>query len=147
VTRYLLDTNIISDPLKPQPSRALEEWMRGQAGNDLFIATLTIAELWRGVLQRAAGRRRRELEAWFTGSSGPEALFRGRILTFDIAAALEWARLMAEGSASGRSRSAVDMVIAAIAVANNCVVASANERHFGGVVPFVNPLRDQGKSA
>jgi predicted nucleic acid-binding protein len=142
VTRYLLDTNILSDPLRPQPSAVLEKWMQGQAGQDLFIATLTIAELWRGVLQRTPGRRRRELEDWFASPSGPQALFSGRILSFDLSAAMEWARLMAEGSASGRPRSALDMVIAATAVANDCMVATANERHFDGVVPFINPLRE-----
>jgi predicted nucleic acid-binding protein len=140
LTRYLLDTNIISETLKPQPSPSLGRWMQDQSGNDLFVATLTIAELWRGVLERVPGRRR-QLEEWFAGPSGPEALFRGRILPFDLAAAIEWARLMAEGTAIGRPRSALDMVIAAIAAANQCIVATANERHFDGIVPFVNPLR------
>jgi toxin FitB len=142
VTRYLLDTNVISDPLRLQPSAALEKWMRAQVGQDLYIATLTIAELWRGVLQRAPGRRRRDLEDWFAGASGPEALFSGRILSFDLSAAMEWGRLMAEGATSGRPRSALDMVIAAIAITNNCVVATANERHFDDIVPFINPLRE-----
>jgi toxin FitB len=147
VTRYLLDTNIISDPLKPEPSAALEAWMQDQAGSDLFVATLTIAELWRGILQRTGGRRRRQLEAWFTGPSGPESLFRGRILDFNLPSAMEWARLMAEGSIAGRPRSALDMVIAAIAMANDCVVVTANERHFEGVVAFINPAREQAADA
>jgi predicted nucleic acid-binding protein len=119
--------------------------MEDQVGSDLFIATLTIAELWRGILQRSPGQRRDKLAAWFAGPTGPEALFNGRILTFDLVAAKEWARLMAEGSTFGRPRSALDMVIAAIAVANDCVVATANERHFESVVPFINPLRERAE--
>ena len=141
MTRYLLDTNVLSDPLRPRPSAAISEWVQNQVASELFISTFTIAELWRGVLERVPGRRRRELEIWFTGPGGPEALFQGRILPFDLAASLEWARLMAEGAATGRPRSGLDMLIAAIAAANDCVVVTVNERHFQGAVEFFNPLR------
>jgi predicted nucleic acid-binding protein len=64
----------------------------------------------------------------------------GYILPFDEAAALVWARLMAGGTTMGRPRSALDMIIAAVAEANDCVVATNNERDFAGVT-IVNPLR------
>lgn len=140
MTRYLLDTNIISNITKATPSEALMAWMADQADDDLFIATLTIAEVWRGVLEKPRGRKRRELERWFDGPEGPRALFAGRILPFDESAALVWARLMAEGTATGRPRSALDMVIAAVAEANGCVVVTDNERDFAGT-PSLNPLR------
>ncbi|HYB57056.1 MAG TPA: type II toxin-antitoxin system VapC family toxin, partial [Alphaproteobacteria bacterium] len=60
---------------------------------------------------------------------------------FDERAALAWARLMAEGTAAGRPRSALDMVIASTAVANGCTVVSFNDRHFRDVVEFINPAR------
>jgi len=88
----------------------------------------------------AGGQRRRGLEIWFTGSQGPQALFRDRILSFDERAAIEWGRIMAEGRIAGHPRSPFDMLIAATAVANDCVVVTANERHFQDVVEFVNPL-------
>jgi toxin FitB len=65
VTRYLLDTNILSDTLKPRPNSAITSWLESQTSEDLFISTFTVAELWRGVLQRAPGRRRQELHSWF----------------------------------------------------------------------------------
>jgi predicted nucleic acid-binding protein len=141
VTRFVLDTNIISNVTKPVPAPALTRWMAEQADEDLFITSLTIAEIRRGVLELPAGRRRRELEDWFAGPEGPQVLFAGRVLPFDEAAALVWARLMAEGTARGRPRSALDMVVAATAEANGCVVATDNEKDFAGVA-FVNPLRD-----
>ncbi len=141
MTRYLLDTNIVSEAIKPQPAPTIARWIQRQAGIDLFIATLTIAEIWRDILEMVDGRRRRELETWFAGPEGPQILFAGRILPFDLRAAMEWARIMAEGTAAGRPRSAIDMVIAATAAANQCVVATANERHFQGAVEFINPLR------
>jgi predicted nucleic acid-binding protein len=140
VTRYLLDTNIISNATKPAPSEALVAWMAERADEDLFVSSLTIAEVRRGVLEKPAGRKRRELESWFSGPEGPQALFAGRVLPFDETAALIWARLMAEGTATGRPRSALDMIIAAVAEANDCIVVTDNERHFAGV-KVVNPLR------
>ena len=140
MTRYLLDTNIISDVTKPAPSARLISWMERQGDEDLFISSLTVAEIYRGVLGKPAGKKRRELERWFAGPDGPQALFSGRVLPFDEAAGLVWARLMAEGAVHGRPRSALDMVIAATAEANDCVVATDNEQHFAGIT-ILNPLR------
>ena len=140
MTRYLLDTNIISEALKPRPSPKVAGWLQGQDDTDLFIAALTIAEIWRGVLTTPGGRRRSGLEIWSSGTQGPQALFRDRILSFDERAAIEWGRIMAEGRLAGRPRSPLDMLVAATAVANDCVVVTANERHFQDVVEFVNPL-------
>lgn len=138
--RYLLDTVIISEATKLRPSPGLTEWLGEQVDIDLFISTLTVAEIKRGILEKKPGRKRRSLEVWFQGSEGPQALFRGRVLPFDERAAIEWGRLMAEGTARGRPRSALDMIIAATARANECVVVTANERHFQDAVEFLNPL-------
>jgi predicted nucleic acid-binding protein len=138
--RYLLDTNIISNVVKPSPSEDLLAWMAEQKDEDLFISSLTVAEIRRGVLEKPAGKRRDQLEAWFSGPEGPQALFAGRVLPFDEGAALIWAWLMADGKSSGRSRSALDTIIAAVAKANGCVVVTDNERDFEGV-EIINPLR------
>lgn len=140
MTRYLLDTNIISNVTKPNPSATLLDWMAERADDDLFISALTVAEIRRGVLEKPAGRKRALLEAWFTGPEGPQALFAGRVLPFDEKAGLIWAQLMADGTAQGRPRSALDMMIAAVAAANDCVVVTDNERDFTGL-KLVNPLR------
>ena len=140
MTRYLLDTNIISNVVKPAPSEPLLAWMGDQADEDLFVSALTVAEVRRGILEAPEGRRRRALEAWFSGPEGPSALFAGRVLAFDERAALAWARLMAEGTARGRPRSALDMIVAAVAEANACVVVTDNERDFAGI-EIINPLR------
>ena len=140
MTRYLLDTNIISNVVKPQPSEPLLAWMAAQRDDDLFIASLTVAEIRRGILEKPRGKKREALDAWFVGPEGPQALFSGRILSFDDKAGLIWARLMAEGKAAGRPRNALDMIIAAVAGAMDCVVVTNNEKDFAGI-PFVNPMR------
>ena len=139
--RYLLDTNIISNIVKPAPSESLLAWMAERDDQDLFITSLTIAEIWRGILEKPAGKRRDQLEAWFVGPEGPEALFAGRVLPFDEKAALVWARLMAEGKLKGRPRSALDTIVAAVAEANGCVVVTDNEKDFIDI-EIINPLRD-----
>lgn len=140
MTRYLLDTNIVSNLIKPSPSESLVAWMEIRPNQSLFISSWTIAEIARGVLTAPRGRKRQRLEEWFQGAEGPPALFAGRTLVFDNAAALIWARLMAEGHSAGRSRSPLDMIIAAIAEAQDCVLVTDNERDFSGV-PFINPMR------
>jgi toxin FitB len=111
-----------------------------QANDDLFISCLTAAEIRCEILERPVGRKRKELERWFSGPEGPLALFAGRVLAFDEKAALVWARLMAEGMAKGRPRSPLDMIVAAVAEANDCVVVTENERDFAGR-KIVNPVR------
>jgi toxin FitB len=138
--RYLLDTNILSNITKPKPSELLVAWLAERIDQDLFIASLTVAEIRRGVLEKPAGKRRDQLEAWFSGPEGPQALFAGRVLPFDEKAGLVWAQLMADSKHRGRPRSALDTIIAAIAEANDCVVVTANERDFDGVT-VINPIR------
>jgi predicted nucleic acid-binding protein len=138
--RYLLDTNILSNITKPAPSEALLAWMADQTDTDLFISSLTVAEIRRGVLEKPAGKKRDQLEAWFTGPEGPQALFADRILAFDEKAGLIWARLMADGKANGRPRSGFDTIIAAVAEANGCVVVTDNERDFEDI-EIINPIR------
>ena len=139
MSRYLLDTNIISNATKPVPSEALVAWMNRQADEDLFISSLTVAEIRRGILEKPAGKKRTELERWFSGPEGPQSLFAGRVLPFDERAGLAWARLMAEGTSGGRPRRPLDMIVAAVAEVNDCPVVTENERDFAGL-KIVTPL-------
>lgn len=138
--RYLLDTNIISNITKPAPSESLLTWMAQQTDESLFIATLTIAEIRRGLLEMPKGKRRDQLDAWFMGPEGPQSLFSGRVLAFDEKASLIWARLMADGKTRDQPRSALDTIIAAVAEANQCIVVTDNEKDFPGV-ETINPMK------
>lgn len=139
MTRYLLDTNVISNVVKPSPPEPLLAWMADRDDADLYIASLTVAEIWRGILQTPSGRKHKALATWFTGPEGPQALFAGRVLPFDERAGLQWAQLMADGKSRGRPRNALDMIIASIARSNDCIIVTDNEKDFADI-EFVNPL-------
>jgi hypothetical protein len=76
VTRYLLDTNIISHAVKPRPLESLMSWMSTRHDEDLFIASLTVAEIRRGILEKPRGKKRDVLDKWFSGSDGPHPVVR-----------------------------------------------------------------------
>jgi predicted nucleic acid-binding protein len=92
------------------------------------------------LLEKPAGKKCKELERWFAGPEGPQALFAGRVLPFDEKAALVWARLMARGTATGRPRSPLDMIVADMAEANDCLVGTDNENDFPRL-KIIKPLR------
>jgi predicted nucleic acid-binding protein len=114
--------------------------MADQSDHDLHISSLTVAEIRRGILEKPKGKKRDELESWFAGAEGPQSLFSGRVLPFDERSALAWARLMSEGRMAGKPRSDFDMIVAAIAEVNDCVLVTDNEKHFPGIA-VLNPLR------
>ena len=140
MTRYLLDTNIVSELARKEASPSLLTWMASQSLDDLFISSMTLGEIQRGILLLPQGRKREDLRRWFEGPDGLLSLFAGRIIAFDHRAALIWARLMAEYRLSGRPKSPFDVIISAVGEANGCVIVTANERDFQNV-PYVNPMK------
>jgi toxin FitB len=141
LNRFLLDTNVISDAIRASPSPQLRDWMMARADDELFTSALNIAEIERGILRLPAGKKRRGLETWFNGPTGPSRIFEGRILPFDEQAGSAWAKLMADGERQGNRRNPLDMIVAAIALVHDCVVVTQNERDFAELA-FFNPLRD-----
>lgn len=136
---FLLDTNIVSDAIKPRPNDALARWIMDQIDHELFLSAVSVGEIRRGVLELPAGRKRTSLEQWYAGPRGPLGMFGARILAFDARTAECWADLTAEGRRTGRPRSPIDMMIAATAIVNGLTVVTLNERDFNGVVAHLNP--------
>ena len=133
----LLDTNVVSEPLKPQPDPAVVQWMNAQATRELFLPAIVAAELHYGWAILPEGRRRT-----MTGDliERVVAQFGDRVLTFDLAAAAEYGRIMAAARAAGVGMSVLDGQIAAIARAHQAILATRNVRHFERTgVALVNP--------
>lgn len=137
MTKYLLDTNIISNGIKKIPDAKLMSWLVKQPNDNLFISAISIGEIKNGILKMPKGKRRNELLAWFEGTSGQDDaqlgvidFFDGRILPFDTYAAQIWAQYMSQGAISGYNRLVIDTMIGAIAKANNCIIVTFNDKDF-----------------
>lgn len=134
----ILDTNVLSELLRPSPASQVEAWLSAQDGTQVYFTAIGEAELRHGVAIMPAGKRRAELSNAIEGMLGDD--FRGRILPFDRAAARAYASIAAERRAAGRPISQFDCQICAIARANDAVIATRNTADFEGCgVVLVDP--------
>jgi predicted nucleic acid-binding protein len=134
----LLDTNVVSEPLRSAPEARVIEWIDAQPLETLFLSAVTVAELRAGVALLPAGKRRDGLQESLERRVLP--LFAGRVLPLDLACTLAYADLMARARTAGVSIATADGYIAAIAAANGFVVATRDTAPFetAGVV-VINP--------
>ena len=134
----ILDTNVLSEPLKPMPASAVLDWLDRQVPQTLYLTTVNLAELLAGIEVLPQGRRRTELQHALTTKVIP--LFEGRILSFDQAAAQAFARINASAQVVGNPISFADGAIAAIASAQGFILATRNVRDFKGTgIELINP--------
>lgn len=138
VSGIILDTNVISEPTRQEPDQRVCGWIETHRGEDLYLTSTVIAELAQGILRFAAGRRRDDLERWLDMLIA--RAFVGRILTFDVEAALIYGRLVADARTLGRSPKMGDAQIAAVAWREGMTVATRNVADFRDLqVAVVNP--------
>jgi predicted nucleic acid-binding protein len=124
----VLDTNVLSESLRPKPSSKVLEWMRSQPIAALFTTTITEAELYYGIALLPQSKRRRSLES----AVGPIFAqdLAGRVLPFDSAAAREYADIAATRRRAGQPISEADARIAAIVRSRGAVWATRNAEDF-----------------
>jgi predicted nucleic acid-binding protein len=135
---YLLDTNVLSETMKPRPSAALASWMRAQPLQFLFTAAICQAEILVGIAIMPKGRRRSELEAMAKLIFAQD--FEGRILPFDAEAANAYAQLFAIRRQSGRPIGTPDLIVAATAYAHDAAIVTRDVGGFEGCgLALVNP--------
>jgi toxin FitB len=123
----LLDTNVVSEAMKPVPHPSVRDWLDAQAAETLFLSSVTIAELLFGIGALPSGKRRDNLAATLDGVL---ELFAARILPFDTEAARRYADLAVKARATGKGFPTPDGYIAAIAAAHGCTVASRDTSAF-----------------
>lgn len=134
----LLDTNIVSELLRPSPAPAVLDWVSARDGDSLYLSTVTEAELRYGVAILSNGRRKDALAALVESVLHED--FAGRILAFDGPAAAAYARIGADRKAVGRPISQFDCQIAGIARANAMALATRNQRDFEGCgIELIDP--------
>jgi predicted nucleic acid-binding protein len=133
----ILDTNLVSEPLKPKPAAVVLEWLDRQAPETLFITTITLAELQAGVEVLPTGKRRTALQAVTTELV---AGFEGRVLSFDQDSARAFGRVIAGTQAAGNPIHFADGAIAAIAAMRGFMLATRNIRDYKGAgIELIDP--------
>lgn len=134
----LLDTNVISEPLRPTPEARVIEWIDAQPLETLFLSAVTVAELRAGVALLPSGKRRTGLQENLEKRVLP--LFAGRVLPLDLACTPDYAELMAKARTTGVAIATADGYIAAIAAANGFAVATPDTAPFEAAgVAVINP--------
>lgn len=136
--KYLLDTNVVSEWVKPQANAGLTAWLSGADEDALFLSVVTIAELKRGAERLPAGRRRKAIETWLHRDI--LLRFERRILPVDVAVAEAWGRVTARCEDIGRPIGSMDAFIAAAAELHDLVLVTRNDGDFRPVLKsVVNP--------
>lgn len=135
--RYLLDTCLLSELVKPVPEPSVTDWMSKRKASELFASALTFGELHRGVVRKALSKRRSELEEWLQAL---EASFENQLLSFTPETGRLWAKMCAQAEAKGRTLAVMDSLIAATALEHGLILVTRNVADFSSTgVTLLNP--------
>ena len=142
----VLDTNVLSEVLRPSPSKQVLDWLEGQEADTVYITAITQAEMLYGIEVLPQGRRKRHLAAALAQIFSEE--FRGRVLPFDEECPAPFAKIVAMRRASGHPISQSDAMIAAIARSRGAVVATRNSIDFVDCgLRLVNPWEEEKRAS
>jgi len=135
---FLLDTNIPSELVRPQPEPKLKTWVAAQDLGTLSISAVSFGELRKGIVLLSPGKRRAELETWM--ETDLSLLFFGRILPVTRSVAERWGVLEAQRQLAGRPLNVPDGQIAATALEHSLTVVTRNVKDFADLgVTIFNP--------
>lgn len=138
MTGFLLDTNLISEFIKPLPDVAVMDWLNGQPESNLFLSVLTMGEVLEGIEVLPEGRRRRQLDTWYRTELAVR--FAHRTLDVDLAVCEQWSRCTAMRARRGRPLPIVDGLLAATALQHGLSLVTRNVRDFEGMgLSVLNP--------
>ena len=133
----VLDTNVVSEAMKPEPNPAVRAWLNVQATETLYLSSVTVAEILFGIGALPVGKRKDILAQTLDGLM---RLFRDRVLPFDIDAARCYAELAVSAKIAGRGFPTPDGYIAAIAASRGFIVASRDTGPYEAAsVTVINP--------
>jgi toxin FitB len=135
---YLLDTNAVSEWVKPRPDPGFVRWLDEVDEDRTYLSVITLGELRKGAERLADGRRRDRLDRWLTGDL--PGRFGGRVLPVDAIVADEWGRLLARAGHAGSPVGGSDALIAATAKVHGLQIVTRNVRHFAATgVDVISP--------
>lgn len=132
-----MDTNVFSEPAKPRPDPKVVDWLRRHEGQ-LYVSTVTIGEIRRGIERLPEGRRKRQLHQWLQSLCD---CLQGRVLSFNTSTAHVWGQLKAKWDKAGLSVPSLDSQIAATAHRHSLTVVTRNVGDFDGTgIKTLNPF-------
>lgn len=135
---FLLDTNVISELVKPSPDPQVWQWVNAVPDSQMFISAITVGEIARGIEQLPASVRRMRYELWFEQEI--LARYADRIIVLDSAVMLRWGALAATLPTRGRTLPAFDSLLAATALTHHMGLVTRNTQHFAETgVLLINP--------
>ena len=124
---YLLDTGVLSELVKPRPNAKVVERVRSCREDDLFLCSLTIGEIQKGIAKLPRSRKKEDLQRWL--EKDLLRRFERRILAIDTAVATAWGRAVAAGETQGRKIPVMDGLIACTALVHDLTVVTRNSEH------------------
>jgi hypothetical protein len=134
---FLLDTNAVSEWVKPRPDSGLMAWMEQADEDRVFISVVTLAELRYGTERLPAGKRRQRLERWLQEEL--PLRFEGRIIPVNVEIADAWGRTIARSEAAGRPMGVIDAFLSATAELNHLTLVTRNTSDFPLLKTILNP--------
>jgi predicted nucleic acid-binding protein len=138
---FLLDTNVVSEWVKPRPDSGVAAWLAEVDEDSVFLSVVSLAELRYGTERMPRGSRRTRLDAWLRDEL--PLRFEGRILSIDERVADAWGQVVAQRESAGRPIAAMDALIAALANVYDMHLVTRDESDFASTVQrIVNPWAD-----
>jgi toxin FitB len=139
--RFLLDTCVISELVRPRPSQKIIQWINTQTEERLFLSVLTLGELTRGISRLAEGQRKEQLLAWVQDSLRER--FEGRWLEITGEISETWGQLQATAERKGRPLPVIDALLASTALIHGMTFATRDVSHLEGIsVKYLNPWQN-----
>jgi len=122
--KYLLDTCVISELVKPIPNDKVTSWLSSIDESKLYISVLTFGEIEKGIEKLTDGSKKKRLKLWLEDDL--KHRFEGRIIPIDLKVALKWGQIQAMSEQAGKALPAIDGLIAVSAITSNCIVVTRN---------------------
>lgn len=134
---FLLDTDVLSESSKPKPNEAVMEWLDAH-DHEIFLSTISLGEIVKGIEVLPAGRRKKEIRAWFDRL---QAWCGSRLVPPTREVMRAWGCLCARSQRSGRPLPVLDSLIAATAITHELTLVTRNVRDFPADVKLLNPWK------
>lgn len=136
--RFLIDTNVVSELVRPRPDAAVLTWFAERSALDVGLSVLSLGEIAKGIAVLSQGTRWRQLETWLQREIPTR--FQGRVIEVDSDVAIEWARLAVAARQDGRPLGVIDGLLLATASVHDLTFVTRNIRECEGRgVPVLNP--------